>query len=125
MSRYFNRIVRWSAPASSPITPPSTAPIAAPEVVAAPVVGETPIEIPAADIVVSVKKHTGENGIIVCEILAEGDCDEIRYNIGSKKVTAKNRTKCKLYAGEFELEEDSTINASAFKAETLVGSAQG
>ena len=72
----------------------------------------------------TIEKHEVEEGI-VCEILAAADYDEIRYNIGSRKVTEKNRSKCKLYEGKFVLEEPSIVNASAFKDGELVYSVQG
>lgn len=72
----------------------------------------------------TIEKHEVEKGI-VCEILAAADYDEIRYNIGSRKVTEKNKSKCKLYEGEFVLEEPSIVNASAFKDGELVYSVQG
>ena len=62
---------------------------------------------------------------IVCEIITELDCDEIRYNIGSKKVTEKNKSRCKRYEGKFVLEEPAVINASAFKEDILICSVQG
>ena len=72
----------------------------------------------------TIEKHAAEDKI-VCEILTNTDCDEIRYNIGSRKVTEKNRSKCKLYEGEFVLEEPSIVNASAFKNGELLCSVQG
>ncbi len=72
----------------------------------------------------TIEKHEAEDKI-VCEILTTADCDEIRYNIGSRKVTEKNRSKCKLYEGEFVLEEPSIVNASAFKDGELLCSVQG
>ena len=72
----------------------------------------------------TIEKHEAEDKI-VCEILTTADCDEIRYNIGSRKVTEKNRSKCKLYEGKFVLEEPSIVNASAFKDGELLCSVQG
>ena len=72
----------------------------------------------------TIEKHEVEEGI-VCKISITADCDEIRYNIGSRKVTEKNRSKCKLYEGEFVLEEPSIVNASAFKDGELLCSVQG
>ena len=72
----------------------------------------------------TIEKHEAEDKI-VCEILTTADCDEIRYNIGSRRVTEKNRSKCKLYEGEFVLEEPSIVNASAFKDGELLCSVQG
>ena len=72
----------------------------------------------------TIEKHEAEDKI-VCEILTTADCDEIRYNIGSRRVTEKNRSKCKLYAGKFVLEEPSIVNASAFKDGELLCSVQG
>ena len=71
-----------------------------------------------------IEKTETEEGI-VCEIIAELDCDEIRYNIGSKKVTEKNKSRCKRYEGKFVLEEPAVINASAFKEDILICSVQG
>lgn len=70
-------------------------------------------------------EKTETEGGIVCEIITELDCDEIRYNIGSKKVTEKNKSRCKRYEGKFVLEEPAVINASAFKEDILVCSVQG
>ena len=78
--------------------------------------------IPAEAMVIK-KKETKEG--IVCEIVTELDCDEIRYNVGSKKVTEKNKSRCKRYEGKFTLEEPAVINASAFKEDILVCSVQG
>ena len=78
--------------------------------------------IPAEAIVIK-KKETKEG--IVCEIVTELDCDEIRYNVGSKKVTEKNKSRCKRYEGKFTLEEPAVINASAFKEDILICSVQG
>ena len=72
----------------------------------------------------TIEKHEVEEGI-VCEILAAADYDEIRYNIGSRKVTEKNKSKCRLYEGKFVLEEPSIVNASAFKDGELLCSVQG
>ena len=72
----------------------------------------------------TIEKHEAEDKI-VCEILTTADCDEIRYNIGSRRVTEKNRRKCKLYEGKFVLEEPSIVNASAFKDGELLCSVQG
>ena len=78
--------------------------------------------IPAEAMVIK-KKETKEG--IVCEIVTELDCDEIRYNVGSKKVTEKNKSRCKRYEGKFTLEEPAVINASAFKEDILICSVQG
>ena len=75
-------------------------------------------------VLLSIEKRETEEGI-VCKISITADCDEIRYNIGSRKVTEKNRSKCKLYEGEFVLEEPSIVNASAFKDGELLCSVQG
>ena len=91
------------------------APIAAEE---APVAEAKPAEA------MIIEKTETEEGI-VCEIITELDCDEIRYNIGSKKVTEKNKSRCKRYEGKFVLEEPAVINASAFKEDILVCSVQG
>ena len=69
------------------------------------------------------KKETKEG--ILCEIIADLDYDEIRYNIGSKKVTEKNKNRCKRYEGAFILEEPAVVNASAFKDDILICSVQG
>ena len=74
--------------------------------------------------VMFIEKTKTEEGII-CKIMANTDYDEIRYNVGSKKVTEKNKSRCKCYEGEFILEEDSVVNASAFKDDILVCSVQG
>lgn len=71
-----------------------------------------------------IEKTKTEEGI-TCKIMANTDYDEIRYNVGSKKVTEKNKSRCKRYEGEFILEEDSVVNASAFKDDILVCSVQG
>ena len=71
-----------------------------------------------------IEKTKTEEGI-VCEIITKLDCDEIRYNVGSKKVTEKNKSRCKRYEGKFILEEPAVINASAFKEDILVCSVQG
>lgn len=71
-----------------------------------------------------IEKTETEEGI-VCEIVTKLDCDEIRYNIGSKKVTEKNKSRCKRYEGKFVLEEPAVINASAFKEDVLICSVQG
>ena len=86
------------------------------------VVDNAPVERYSA--LMTIEKHEAEDKI-VCEILTTADCDEIRYNIGSRKVTEKNRSKCKLYEGEFVLEEPSIVNASAFKDGELLCSVQG
>ena len=86
------------------------------------VVDNAPVEEYSA--LMTIEKHEAEDKI-VCEILTTVDCDEIRYNIGSRKVTEKNRSKCKLYEGKFVLEEPSIINASAFKDGELLCSVQG
>lgn len=78
--------------------------------------------IPAEAMVI--KKKEAKEGI-VCEIVTELDCDEIRYNVGSKKVTEKNKSRCKRYEGKFTLEEPAVINASAFKEDILICSVQG
>ena len=74
--------------------------------------------------VMFIEKTKTEEGI-TCKIIANIDYDEIRYNVGSKKVTEKNKSRCKRYEGEFILEEDSVVNASAFKDDILVCSVQG
>lgn len=74
--------------------------------------------------VMFIEKTKTEEGI-TCRIIANTDYDEIRYNVGSKKVTEKNKSRCKRYEGEFILEEDSVVNASAFKDDILVCSVQG
>lgn len=91
----------------------------------APVVAEeAPVaEAKPAEAMIIEKTETKEG--IVCEIITELDCDEIRYNIGSKKVTEKNKSRCKRYEGKFVLEEPAVINASAFKEDILVCSVQG
>ena len=91
----------------------------------APVVTEeAPVaEAKPAEAMIIEKTETEEG--IVCEIITELDCDEIRYNIGSKKVTEKNKSRCKRYEGKFVLEEPAVINASAFKEDILVCSVQG
>lgn len=77
-----------------------------------------------APAVMFIEKTKTEEGI-TCKIIANTDYDEIRYNVGSKKVTEKNKSRCKRYEGEFTLEEDSVVNASAFKDDILVCSVQG
>ena len=91
----------------------------------APVVAEeAPVaEAKPAEAMIIEKTETEEG--IVCEIITKLDCDEIRYNIGSKKVTEKNKSRCKRYEGKFILEEPAVINASAFKEDILVCSVQG
>lgn len=85
---------------------------------------EAPVaEAKSAEAMIIEKTETEEG--IVCEIITELDCDEIRYNIGSKKVTEKNKSRCKRYEGKFVLEEPAVINASAFKEDILVCSVQG
>ena len=85
---------------------------------------EAPVaEAKPAEAMIIEKTETKEG--IVCEIITELDCDEIRYNIGSKKVTEKNKSRCKRYEGKFILEEPAVINASAFKEDILVCSVQG
>ena len=81
------------------------------------------MEAKPAEAMVIEKTETEEG--VVCEIITELDCDEIRYNIGSKKVTEKNKSRCKRYEGKFVLEEPAVINASAFKEDILVCSVQG
>lgn len=81
------------------------------------------VEAKSAEAMVIEKTETEEG--IVCEIITELDCDEIRYNIGSKKVTEKNKSRCKRYEGKFVLEEPAVINASAFKEDILICSVQG
>ena len=81
------------------------------------------VEAKPAEAMIIEKTETEEG--IVCEIITELDCDEIRYNIGSKKVTEKNKSRCKRYEGKFVLEEPAVINASAFKEDILVCSVQG
>ena len=91
----------------------------------APVVTEEApvVEAKPAEAMIIEKTETEEG--IVCEIITELDCDEIRYNIGSKKVAEKNKSRCKRYEGKFVLEEPAVINASAFKEDILVCSVQG
>ena len=91
----------------------------------APVVTEEApvVEAKPAEAMIIEKTETEEG--IVCEIITKLDCDEIRYNIGSKKVTEKNKSRCKRYEGKFILEEPAVINASAFKEDILVCSVQG
>lgn len=91
----------------------------------APVVTEEApvVEAKPTEAMIIEKTETKEG--IVCEIITELDCDEIRYNIGSKKVTEKNKSRCKRYEGKFVLEEPAVINASAFKEDILVCSVQG
>ena len=85
---------------------------------------EAPVaEAKAAEDMIIEKTETEEG--IVCEIIAKLDCDEIRYNIGSKKVTEKNKSRCRRYEGKFVLEEPAVINASAFKEDILICSVQG
>lgn len=81
------------------------------------------VEAEPAKAMIIEKTETKEG--IVCEIITELDCDEIRYNIGSKKVTEKNKSRCKRYEGKFVLEEPAVINASAFKEDILICSVQG
>ena len=88
------------------------------------VIEEAPVaEAKPAEAMIIEKTETEEG--IVCEIITKLDCDEIRYNIGSKKVTEKNKSRCKRYEGKFILEEPAVINASAFKEDILVCSVQG
>ena len=96
-----------------------------------PVIEKAPVVIEEAPVVEAkpaeamiIEKTETEEGI-VCEIITKLDCDEIRYNIGSKKVTEKNKSRCKRYEGKFILEEPAVINASAFKEDILVCSVQG
>ena len=96
-----------------------------PAIEKAPVVAEkAPVEEAKPTEAMIIEKTETEEGI-VCEIITELDCDEIRYNIGSKKVTEKNKSRCKRYEGKFVLEEPAVINASAFKEDILVCSVQG
>ena len=81
------------------------------------------VEAKPAEAMIIEKTETEEG--IVCEIITKLDCDEIRYNIGSKKVTEKNKSRCKRYEGKFILEEPAVVNASAFKEDILVCSVQG
>ena len=81
------------------------------------------VEAKPAEAMIIEKTETKEG--TVCEIITELDCDEIRYNIGSKKVTEKNKSRCKRYEGKFILEEPAVINASAFKEDILICSVQG
>ena len=137
MGRFYKTHKRWIS--SEPTTTEKTAVVTETTSVKvnepAPVrkeieVGESSVEV--ADSVpveeystpMTIEKHEAEDKI-VCEILTTADCDEIRYNIGSRKVTEKNRSKCKLYEGEFILEEPSIVNASAFKDGELLCSVQG
>ena len=85
---------------------------------------EVPIAEAKATEDMIIEKTETEEGI-VCEIVTKLDCDEIRYNIGSKKVTEKNKSRCKRYEGRFVLEEPAVINASAFKEDILICSVQG
>ena len=93
-------------------------------------VEESSVEVSASvlmeerPVLLAIEKREAEEGIF-CKISINVDCDEIRYNIGSRKVTEKNRSKCKLYEGEFVLEEPSIVNASAFKDGELLCSVQG
>ena len=96
-----------------------------------PVVEKAPVAIEETPVVEAepteamvIEKTETEEGI-VCEIITKLDCDEVRYNIGSKKVTEKNKSRCKRYEGKFTLEEPAVINASAFKEDILVCSVQG
>lgn len=85
---------------------------------------EAPVaEVKTAEDMIIEKTETEEG--IVCEIVTKLDCDEIRYNIGSKKITEKNKSRCKRYEGKFVLEEPAVINASAFKEDILICSVQG
>ena len=91
----------------------------------APVVAEeAPVEEAKPAEAMVIEKTETEEGI-VCEIITKLDCDEVRYNIGSKKVTEKNKSRCKRYEGKFTLEEPAVINASAFKEDILICSVQG
>ena len=96
-----------------------------------PVIEKVPVATEEAPVVEAkpteamvIKKTETEEGI-VCEIITKLDCDEIRYNIGSKKITEKNKSRCKRYEGKFTLEEPAVINASAFKEDILICSVQG
>ena len=137
MGRFYKTHKRWISnkptTAEKTITVIKTTPIKVNE--PAPVQKETEVEessVEVADSVpveqystpMTIEKHEAE-GKIVCEILTTADCDEIRYNIGSRRVTEKNRSKCRLYEGKFILEEPSIVNASAFKDGELLCSVQG
>lgn len=137
MGRFYKTHKRWIS--NKPTTAEKTAiviettPIKVKEPAPAPVQKEVEeFSVEVADSVpveeysalMAIEKHEVEDKI-VCEILTTADCDEIRYNIGSRKVTEKNRSKCKLYEGEFVLEEPSIVNASAFKDGELLCSVQG
>lgn len=137
MGRFYKTHKRWISnkptTAEKTVTVTETTPIKVNE--PAPVQKEVEVEkssVEVADNVpveeystpMTIEKHEAEDKI-VCEILTTADCDEIRYNIGSRKVTEKNRSKCKLYEGEFVLEEPSIVNASAFKDGELLCSVQG
>ena len=136
MGRFYKTHTRWMA---NPFTKKAAPVIAVeeektkvsgeeePEVKKAPAAEESVVEVahtvgeaPA----MTIEKENTDEGI-VCEITAGLDYDEIRYNIGSKKVTEKNRSRCKLYEGKFILEESAVVNASAFKEGVLIASVQG
>lgn len=138
MGRFYKTRKRWLS--SKPVD--TRKPVAVPEAAAAAKTDEVAlvqekveVENPSIElsasmlmeerpVLLSIEKREVEEGI-VCKISITADCDEIRYNIGSRKVTEKNRSKCKLYEGEFVLEEPSIVNASAFKDGELLCSVQG
>ncbi len=137
MGRFYKTHKRWIS--NKPTTAEKTAvviettPIKVKEPAPAPVqkeVEESSVEVvdsvPVEEYpaLMTIEKREAEEGIF-CKISINVDCDEIRYNIGSRKVTEKNRSKCKLYEGEFVLEEPSIVNASAFKDGELLCSVQG
>lgn len=137
MGRFYKTHKRWIS--SEPTTAEKTAVVieATPVKVNEPAPARKEVEVEESSVEVAdsvpveeysalmtIEKHEAEDKI-VCEILTTADCDEIRYNIGSRKVTEKNRSKCKLYEGEFVLEEPSIVNASAFKDGELLCSVQG
>lgn len=135
MGRFYKTHKRWIS--SEPTTAEKTAVVieATPVEVNEPAPARKEVEKSSVEVadsapveeystLMTIEKHEAEDKI-VCEILTTADCDEIRYNIGSRKVTEKNRSKCKLYEGEFVLEEPSIVNASAFKDGELLCSVQG
>ena len=137
MGRFYKTHKRWISnkptTAEKTVTVTETTPIKVNE--PAPVqkkteVEESSVEVSASvlmeerPVLLAIEKREAEEGIF-CKISINVDCDEIRYNIGSRKVTEKNRSKCKLYEGEFVLEEPSIVNASAFKDGELLCSVQG
>lgn len=138
MGRFYKTHTRWMS--NTPVKKAVAAPVEQSSVISkeAPV-DEKPIKEDMPEIiapkedtklaedaptVMFIEKTKTEEGI-TCKIIANIDYDEIRYNVGSKKVTEKNKSRCKRYEGEFILEEDSVVNASAFKDDILVYSVQG